>query len=524
MAGAKNTAKVQTFLPLAVFFCLLAGIAIYRYTKHNHNMDDKTLRVSFSSLKPLSRHDPLKIFYAVDYVLLENLFSPLIQYAPDGELVSAIAEKFEWEGTEAVFTIRNGLRTIDGREIDAFDVEQTFKRMLIIGGNTHGDLRDMLCPGVTMKNMNDSCPGIMVRSGGRKFVMKFPEIKPFLFPMLARIDFAIIPRGSIDKTTLAINDFRNTSGPYYVEKESPEGTIDLLANPAHFAYREKMPQRVSLVRVDNRDMKKPLELFSEGKVDHIPTVDLMPADVKINYARGHKDVNLHETYPLRVMFVIFTKKGLATLSEKERMQIGTNLRHIFFSRRGSLPGYERAEQVFSLDGALPVNEMEEIRKKFKSAGDPAVIKKKMLAWNLNEYFKDEVGDLKALFPNTESVSSGKITALVNFEKEGITEPEFYIFRTDTGFHEDIGLLSYYFTINLFDLDPDRKQAWMRNYTATGDKEQRMEMLKKLHFRILSEAIVIPISITPYTSLLRKPWFFDFSELHANNPLWRIHHD
>jgi len=522
VAKVINTAKAQYFQALAVFFCLLAGIAVYRYV--GHNMNDKTLRVSFSSLKPINRYDPLKIFYAVDYVLLENLYSPLIQYAPDGELVSAIAEKFEWKGTEAVFTIRNGLRTVDGRDIDAFDVEQTFKRMLIIGGNAHGDLRDMLCPGTTMKNLSDSCPGIMVRDAGREFVLKFTEKKPFLFPMLAGIDFAIIPRASMDKETLALNDFRNTSGPYYVEKESSEGTIELVANPAHFAYREKMPQRVSLVRVDNRDMKKPLELFAEGAVDHIPTVDLMPADVKINYARAHKDVNLHETYPLREMFVIFTKKGLATLSESERIQIGANLRHIFFSRRGSLPGYERAEQVFSLDGALSANEREEIRKKFQNAGGPTVITKKMLAWNLNEYFKDEVGDIRTFFPNTESVTSGKITALVNFEKEGIAEPEFYIFRTDTGFHEDISLLSYYFTINLFDLAPEKKQAWMRNYTATADKRQRMEMLKKLHFRVLSEAIVVPISITPYTALLRKPWSFDFSKLHANNPLWRIHLD
>ena len=110
-------------------------------------MEKSVFRVAFPHRRPASAYDPAKIPYDSHYFFLQNIYSPLVEYSLNGELVSAVAEKFQWIGTEAHFKIRPDLRTIDGDKIDANDAAMSFKRLFMIGGNTHGDLKRMLCPG-----------------------------------------------------------------------------------------------------------------------------------------------------------------------------------------------------------------------------------------------------------------------------------------------------------------------------------------------------------------------------------------
>ena len=134
---------------------------------------ETNINVAFPGYEGAASYDPVKIHFAVAYTFLADTFSPLVEYSVTGELVSAAAERFEWIGNEAHFTMRKNLKTIDGHGIDAYDAETSFKRMFILGGNTHGNLKDMLCPGAKMDSLNAVCPGLEVRDNGRTFVMKF---------------------------------------------------------------------------------------------------------------------------------------------------------------------------------------------------------------------------------------------------------------------------------------------------------------------------------------------------------------
>jgi len=508
---------------LLIFLCF-AGICLILFTREAKPVETN-IKVAFPGYDGAASYDPVKIHFAVAYTFLADIYSPLVEYSVTGELVAAAAERFEWIGNEAHFTMRKDLKTIDGHEINAYDAERTFKRIFILGGNTHGNLKDMLCPDISMSSLNDACPGLEVRDNGRTFVMKLKERKIFLFPMLAAIDFAIIPRNSIDLVTLAIKDYRNTSGPYYVLKDSPDGRIELAANPRHFHYSEDIPQKATLVPASRTDMMEPLKMFSENKVDHILTIDKLPVNSTIEYAKGHKDVEVFCTYPMKVAFVIFTKKGRTKFSKEERFRIGVNIKRIFLQKYSGKEGYEDAEQVFPVlgEGALGDAELAEVKRE-REMSDAGPFNEGFTAWNVNmlQDFEGEEEPLRRLFPNGKFDKVRKVPGLVNYDKEKVTEPDFYLMWTDMGFQEEIGLLSYYNGADFFYWDGQDKADWLSRYMAVGEKKDRLKLLRKLHYQTLLNAAVIPIAKSTYTAMVRKPWKLDFSKLYGSNRLWRIH--
>ena len=509
---------------------VLAGISaifiVAVMSKPQHLAAIEKFRVAFKYDKPATCYDPVNISFATEYDFLENIYSTLVEYSPKGELVGSVAESFEWVGSEAHFRIRPDLFTIDGQRIDANDVELSFKRLFILGGTTHGDLKEVVCPNQELKSLSDECAGMQVRNGGRTFVLILKDKSVFLFPMLVSIDFAIIPKDSMDKVTFKIKDYKNTSGPYFVSKDSSIGQIELSANPNHFHYSEKIPQKVVFVPSGRTDKLESLRLFSENKVDFITTTDSVPPDVIMDYFNKHKeDAELHATHALDTFMLIFTKRGMGIFSEKDRFTIGKEFRQIFQRRYLKKQGYEAAEQIFPAfgGGGLSEDQLYQIKSKMASADNDAVKKKNITVWNVNitNDFESTEDEYKSIFPTVKFEKPGEIPGRVDYAAEKLSEPDFYLIRTDMGFQEDINLLSYYLGSDFFFLPKGGAKQWLRKYIATQDKEKRLQLLRELHFQTLSNAAIIPLAKTPYTALVRKPWKFNMSKFHANDPIWRI---
>ncbi len=257
--------KWKSLIIISVLF-ILGFLIIFNSFKMKK---DLTLKVAmFYETKKPSDIDPSRIHFSSEYLYLENIYSPLVEYNINGELVAGVSKSFRWEGNEAIFEIREDLYTADGYKITAYDVEKSFKRLFILSTNTHGNLKDMLCPNIELKSIGESCPNMEVRDNGKIFVMRFKKKHPFLFPMLTAIDFAVIPSISIDDKTLEIKDHRNTSGPYYVLSEDK---LDLQANQKHYHYNEKMPQKIIYVYPKEQTVDSMIDLLKSNEIDHIPT-------------------------------------------------------------------------------------------------------------------------------------------------------------------------------------------------------------------------------------------------------------
>lgn len=257
----------------------------------------RTLRVAFPVARKSLSYEPTNIRLGYEYIFLENIFSTLVEMDTKGVLQPGVAEKAEWINNELRLTIPEGIRTASGLPIDASDVLFSLKRLLVLSGNTHGNFKDLICPEAELKSIEDECKGL--RQEGRYIFLSVGERKPFLLPMLAAIDFAIIPKSSCDPKTLEIINLRETSGPYYVASDDGAGNIELRLNPHHFHASKEIADKVLLVPMDPKNQRESIQALLDNRVDLLTTVDTSKADDLIPLSscfRLSKARSLHGTW------------------------------------------------------------------------------------------------------------------------------------------------------------------------------------------------------------------------------------
>lgn len=496
------------------------------YTRGKERMTNHSLNAAFIEYQPASSYDPLKIQFSPEYVFLENIYSTLLETDINGEIVSGLAERFDWVGTELHFKIREGLKTIDGHPITAKDAETSFKRVLLLQGGTHTDLADMVCPGKTLKQLADPCTGMEVRDSGATLVLKLKKKNIALLKTFTSLDLAVIPANSLDPKTLAITDYRNTSGPYFVEHDDPEGKIKLVANPSHYHYSKRIPQAVQLVPAGKNGIRESVELFTQGKVDHIMSCDKAKPEVLIEYANAQKQaVDLHTTSPFNLHMIAFTRKGISRFSEAERFKIGYGLRRIYLKRALHIPGMEEAQQMVPTFGTemLTEEQLSKIDSARKQVRDEEILTQKILGWNLSigNLYSEDADLLKKYFPNTRIEIGKSVPAFTDFKKDGIEEPDLMFVTIDMGFEESVGRMSYTTNAGLFYTPGMDVKKWVANYMGTEDKNKRIAMAREIHYETLAHACSIPMVWAPYASIVRKPWRMDFSKIYPSSYLWRI---
>lgn len=447
----------------------------------------------------------------------------MVELSPeDATIRSGLADKWEWKNDELHFFIREGIKTIDGKLITAEDAAFSLKRLLVRTQNTHGNLKDLVCGGFEVKSVEDTCPGISFKNN--ELILKIAGKSAFILPMLSGIDFAIIPKSSVDPKTLDIVDYRNTSGPYYVSQDSETGKIELSANLSHYHYSKAMAQKIQLVPVDPKDKSGSLQLFENDKVDLITTIDSTRPEEAYELSQKIKTSVFHSTANIRTFALFFTERGLKELSAAQRALVGKKIKESVGKHFLNLPGYESTNQFFPQhgDGSIDVNVAKEIAdKKFHGISVD----------NLNLAVTIvRVGDV-SIYQKIISEALPNISV-----KEGVTPPSFqklekitdmphaYIGGPDTGFNEDISLISYSLIAGIFGLSESERQAWLADYMSKPNKDDRLKMLQKIHETSLRDALFVPLFAGPYTALAKKGWKIHLSKILANNPLWLITKD
>jgi len=488
----------------AVFF-----VALKAFTSGH----SKELKVLLNATDPSAAYDPAKKLNSASYFLLENIYSPLLEYSPENELVSGLAKRFEWAGPEARFYLRDDVRTVDGQPIDARDAEISLKRQFIRGGPGAEVLRVMLCGKRKPQSLADACEGLEVRENGRLLVMRFKAKNTFLFHLLTDISYAVIPRASIDKVDLTIRDYRNTSGPYYIYSEAAGGNMELRPNPAHYRFSKAMPQRVRIVPLDgHKKNKEILESLSKGEVDYLGGGIVRSPDDKFDFAKKNRDFNLYLSQPIRMLFVVFSGHGMKSLSKDERLFIGRKLREIYPVRHKIS---ETPEQIFKLEGLLTREQLLNFR---EALGRPAekVLAKRLETKMLYGYYWLDESDIRKWFPNAVYSDREPFRS-----RKEIPPEDFSLLGCEIGFQDDVGLISYFMRLDFFAMSEKEKAAWLLRYMKNADRAERDRMLRDLQYRTMMDAKVIPLAVLPYASLSRKPWKPRYPSALAGDPLWRL---
>lgn len=475
------------------------------------------LRIAYPNSLPIKNFDPASINTTGQANIVRALFRPLVDFDRDANLVGGVADSFEWHGNQIHFHIRNGLKTVDGIEIDAMDAEISLKRLLIKASNTHGDLHQFLCPNIQLKSLSDNCDEI--QSNGKTLILTpaSPAQAQFLVPLLASTDFVVIPKSSIDlqNPDLPIIGYRNTSGAYYLEKDDPTGAFVFQANPHNYLYNNRMAQRVQFVPVPLGD--KALELLESGQVDFVPTIDSFSPGKIEEIESNHDMYSVHKTMDIKTWALFFTRSGVINLSDGERRFIGTQVRKAFSKSpisKGLIPSFEFFPKFG--DGSLTPDQVDQVKQLYQSRiTDPART------------------ITVATTPGRKLVME-KLFQPFNFIKVVVTPPpwtlpvhempDMYIMEIDSAFNEDVSLISYNLKIGSFGLDSKAGARWLDEYMSIKDRSDRLNKLRNLHFQFLSQASIVPLAHGPYMAFARKPWKIEFSRFFAGSPLWQVTHN
>ena len=486
------------------------------------DLQDSVLYVAFPSKKPMGFYEPTRIHFADEYTLLESIYSPLVELDNKGAPVSSIAREHYWRGDELHFVIREGLTTIDGYHITVDDVIVSLKRLLILSENTHGDFKSLICPDRELKSIEDDCPGIS-KEGKHLLVLRPKARMDFLVPMLASIDFAIIPKMSLDPRSLKITDYRNTSGPYYVEKDEGGGNMTLKPNKTHFHFSENMAREIRLVPTKGVKRSKVIDLFNQGKINHITTVESFSIE-ELKRIDGEKR-RVHETIPIKTEVAYITDRGRKRFSLEQRLAFAKSLQKAFHDHFRDQDGYRLITQFFLPfgEGGFSKEEGLKLEKTMNSAKmnqsgkgiSLGLVKSK--SNGLEEYIKIA----KTYMPD---LKAGKSNEMPAFTKNQESEFDYIIVATDSGFLENISLLSYTMNGGIFGFSKKKGKDWIRDYMKTPERKERIKKLKKMHLESITQGLMIPLFSTPYLSISRKPWKPQLSEIFAHNPLWKIRKD
>jgi len=508
-----KTANIKYFIILGLMLAV-GGLIFMENKQHN-----KTLRVAFPVRLKATAYEPTSISLDYEYIFLENTLSPLVEITADGSIEPGVAEKVDWVGDELKLTIRKNLKTFSGKPITADDVVFSLKRLLVLSGNTHGNFKDIVCPGVELKTVEDACPGI--RADGDAVFLNAKGRKSFLLPMLGAIDFAIIPKSSVDPKTLKIADFSETSGPYSVESDDGNGNIQLRLNPHHYFASKNVAEKIILVPTNSKLKGDSINAFKNGLVDHLMTVDAAKADELIGFAKSSSDIESHVTMKIRSLVVVFTEKGQKELSAGERRFIGEKLRTAFSKIYAGVPGFEQRAEFFpSLGEGGLTQEQQQKLAEVKKLNVKEPQKHFKLGLIKRGPLEDWSKPINQELPQADCYIENNAPDLKkDIKPEDI--PHAFVASTDTGFMEDISLISYSLNAGLLGLTKSERSHWLADYMATDDKALRIHKLKTLHYTALAEPAIVPLMASPYAAVVRKPWKMELSELYANNQLWRI---
>lgn len=490
----------------------VAIVAINR-NKNNHM---RKLRIAWYSSNKLETHDTANIQFAASANVLRNIYSPLMIYNSSSEIEFVLIQDFSWiSETEIKFQFKENLKSSNGDLITAEDAYLTLKRLIIKQTNTHGNLQNFLCPSDDLKSVSDVCSGLRYEGNALFLKADNKDMAKFLLPLVTNMDFGVIPKNAIDWATedLIIKDYSNTSGPYFVESTNEHNEHSLAANRNSPLYHEEMPQLVVLIPV--MDTSSP-EKIRNNEIDMISTVDKADIDI-INNFELDKNFTIHKTSELKVTALYFTSAGLSKTKASERLLIGKIIKSGIIKEWPEKTVLKVADQFFPTFGeaSLSKSQFHSLAKKVESAENIKTSQKLKISV---EAHKLEM--FKMLFAKHENLEFIKFSGMPNSKKPEEMEDAF-ILPGDTGFYENISLISYYMSTGTFGYNKADANKWIQDYIKIDDKVTRLDKLRELHFDVLSKGLIIPISITPYIAVAKKEWKIEFYKHFAGTPIWMM---
>lgn len=176
--------------------------------------------LSTSSIDALRTLDPSLVRAPVEYIIIDNLTTRLLELDEMGQYKSMLAEKIDLSPDKRSVTIHLARKSFSsGEPIMIEDVAGTIKR-LIVNGSPHTALKQFLKGGAGLKSIQSPCEGIRIMGPSTLVLIFNYPVKDILY-YLQLGDYGILHKSQYSKDrALTPADWKTTSGPYSLAKEA----------------------------------------------------------------------------------------------------------------------------------------------------------------------------------------------------------------------------------------------------------------------------------------------------------------
>lgn len=462
-----------------------------------------TLKILFRESFSFDDFEITHAKYADEVNLVRSMYSTLVEYDNNGQIIAGLAKEYSVKSDEIRFTLRDNAKDSSGAAITTAEVKNSLIKVIENNHSTHFDLSQHICT-------VDNCEYFTTISDD-EFSIKYRGDAKFLLQALTNPEAAIIPKSGRNKETGKIN-YKVTSGAYYASNTT-SGKIVLEANKHDHHYSDKIAQKI-IFTYKGYNIASLADAYKLGEFDFLPPQYLAQHTKILKEFENESSVNIHKTLNLCLTYLSFSDHATANLPLQRRIKIAKKIRNKFLSAAKNDPSIKPAIGFFSVFGESTLTKEEEksIEEQYDITTETdetgygltigAATSEAQKAYT--EYYRDILPDAK-----------------VTLYKENST-PDIELSIIDSGFSDNISLITYSLNSAIFN-KIDKKDSWQANYLKQSP-HKRIEMLKQQHVTELNRFHTIPISTMPYVSIIRNKWKTNFSPIFLSSPYWRIENE
>lgn len=283
--------------------------------------DEKVLTIGVPYVPENPNHLEINSLY--DYVIFDDLLRPLVKLDSSGEIVPDLSSNWEIQDDfrKYIFTLKTEQFFSDGSLIDSDAAVNSLNKLAASSTIVHGD-------GKKIKKIT--------KLDSTRFEIELFESDPFFLSEISAPEFRI-SKGSADE------GYHITSGPYFLDKTSAHGELNLKINPKYPFNRTVKYKQVNFKKYDanNQISNELLQNFDIVWPKSILTKDEMDRFIKFGF----------NIYQLNLGFSYWFSLNPKSLTLEERIVISEKMNNYLngssFFEKNNL---NRARQLYLPDG------------------------------------------------------------------------------------------------------------------------------------------------------------------------------
>lgn len=461
----------------------------------------ENLKIGYAYFKSESELDPANIQTIYQSNLIENIYSRIIEYDNDGQIICSLCDKFWMDGKVLNIQFSNNIITKSGDIIGAEDAYISLKRLLDLNSNTHGNLLYFI----------DGINQITFKENILKINLRKEHFSQFVIPLLTSMDYSIIPKNAISKDNKIVN-YQDTTGAYYIEKNSEKGELIFKSNHHNSKYSDEMFHTIAIVPTQNEEA---IDKFERNFIDIIDITNYPRSRIYSNFFKKHKDqFNFHKTIPINLFLLIISPDANRDFTREQLFYLLKKIENKYLSFETY--GYKFERDVSFLKSIQLTNKEKSELEELRDSKNITKSSRKLKLGVLNKSFT-KVKDAFLDCPEIEVISFESDPSFLPLKER----PDVVVQTTDSSFNEDFTLLSYNFSMNNFGYSQGDGDKWLNDYTNIPEKNLRLKKIHELELEILKKPSVFPIGFSPYFAISKKDIELNFSNLFPGSTWWKI---